>query len=202
MDMGRRRHSPQTMDFTMACSEQEDPEIIAAVLAGKTEAFSILLKRYQNKVLSFCVHMLRNESEAEDAAQEIFMKAFRSLADFRHESSFSTWIYRIAFNHCCNLRRKSYRGGQESFDAMPEELREKVLRSVDLEIVQAGKPEISTEAMAALPSAYRAVVSMRLEGENYAGIAAALGVSVNSVKARLRRARIMLRARLRHLLPE
>jgi RNA polymerase sigma factor (sigma-70 family) len=189
------------MEFMMAYSEQEDSEIIAAVVSGKTEAFSILLKRYQNKVLAFCVHMLRNESEAEDAAQEIFMKAFTSLTDFRCESSFSTWIYRIAFNHCCNLRRKSYRTKQESFDAMPEELREKVLRSADREIVQPSEPEISAVAMAALPATYRAVVAMRLEGENYAGIAAALGVSVNSVKAKLRRARIILRTRLRHLLP-
>ena len=63
--------------------EQEDSEIIVDVLAGKTEAFSALIERHQINILVFCVSMLRNGSEAEDAAQEIFVKAFTSLADFR-----------------------------------------------------------------------------------------------------------------------
>ena len=188
----------------MTYSEQEDLKTIAVVLAGKTEAFSMLIECHQSKVLAFCVYMLRNRSEAEDAAQEIFIKAFTSLADFRRESAFSTWLYRIAFNHCCNLRKKSSKIRLESFDAMPEQDREKAMASNAK--YQSGSDDGATLAsekvMASLPEGYRAVMALRLQGEDYRAIAMSLGISEDSVRAKLRRARLILRARLRHFFPD
>ncbi|MCX5786232.1 MAG: RNA polymerase sigma factor [Elusimicrobia bacterium] len=186
----------------MLISEPSDTELITEVLNGDTDSFSVLVIRHQQKVLGFCLSMLSNRQAAEDAAQEIFVKAFTAMPGFRRGSSFSTWLYRIAFNHCCNLRRKTCRARQESFDAMTEAAREKAMRAAAPEAAPHEDPEIAAGAMAALPAAYRAVVALRLEGENYAEIAVALGVSMDSVKAKLRRARVILRARLRHVLPE
>lgn len=181
----------------------DDEELIDDVLNGDTSAFSGLVVRHQRKVLGFSFSMLSNRQAAEDAAQDIFVKAFTSLPGFRRGSSFSTWLYRIAFNHCSNLRRSSSRSKQQSFDAMPEDAREKALRAAAPEPREPSDAAgISAAAMAELPDTYRAVFALRLEGENYAAIAAALEISEDSVKARLKRARIILRARLRHLLPD
>ncbi len=185
----------------MFFSELSDTELINKVINGDPGSFSGLVLRHQQKVIGFCLSMLSNRQEAEDAAQEIFIKAFISLPGFRQGASFSTWIYRIAFNHCCNMRRKSYRARQESFDAMPIPAQEKAMLAAVPETTATDAPEASALEMAQLPAGYRAVMALRLEGENYAEIAASLGISVDSVKARLKRARIILRARLRHLLP-
>lgn len=177
-----------------------DAELIDEVLGGENAAFGDLVERHQQKVLGFCLSMLGGREAAEDAAQEIFIKAFTSLPDFRGGSSFSTWLYRIAFNHCSNLRRAKARARQESFDALSEASREKAM-------LRAAPPQPAEEArlpagaLEALPAAYRAVIALRLEGENYAAIAEALGISEDAVKARLRRARAVLRGYLRHLLP-
>lgn len=103
---------------------ESDDKLIKPVLEGDHEAFAGLISRHQLKVIGFCFSMLGNEQMAEDAAQEIFVKAFVSLPHFRGRSSFSTWLYRIAYNHCCNIRIKSARSRQESMDSMSEVTRE------------------------------------------------------------------------------
>lgn len=179
-----------------------DTELIAAVLNGDNEAFAGLVSRHQRQVAGFCLSMLSDAQAAEDAAQDVFVKAFIALPGFRGGASFSTWLYRIAYNHCCSLRRKTARARQESLDAMPEAARETALRAAAEEETPHTAPVDPETALGALPPAYRAVIAMRLEGLSYSDIAASLEVSVDSVKARLKRARIILRARLRHLLPE
>jgi len=182
-------------------SESDDEELTKAVLDGDHEAFAGLVARHQRKVLGFCLSMLVNPQTAEDAAQEIFTKAFTALPQFRGGAAFSTWLYRIAYNHCCNIRAKDTRTRQESLDSMAESERDKVL-SAQVPGAEPAETDLSAMALGELPAEYRAVLALRLEGESYAAIAAALGTSVDSVKARLRRARAILRIRLRHLLPE
>lgn len=181
---------------------REDREIIDSVLDGDSEAYSELVLRYQDRVLGFCYSMLYVRAEAEDAAQEVFIKVYRSLGDFRGDSAFSTWLYRIAFNHCASLRKRAARRNTESFDAMTDQRREELLSAPgSVSDAQPGE-DLAAGAMLALPEAYRAAMAMRLEGEDYKAIAGSLGISVDSVKARLRRARVILRARLRHFLPD
>jgi RNA polymerase sigma-70 factor (ECF subfamily) len=180
---------------------RNDSGIIEEVLDGDTEAFAELVCRYQARVVSFCRSMLGDG--AEDAAQEIFLKAFTGLSGFRLEAAFSTWLYRIAYNHCCTLLKKRSSSPVESLDAMPEAAREKAGATSSGRGPENGEETDAAilKALAGLPGNYRAAMALRLQGEDYRSIALALGISEDSVRARLRRARLILRAALRHFLP-
>ena len=187
----------------MALSEEKrDIDIISAVLDGDTEEFAVLIRRYQDKILGFCLSMLSENEAARDAAQEIFIKAYKGLADFRGDSAFSTWLYRIAFNHCRTLQQRTASARTESLDAMSAPAREEAERRIPrpLDTSDDDLSKLAAQAVDSLPAGYRAAISLRLQGADYQTIAATLGVSVDSVKARLRRARIILRDRLRHFL--
>jgi RNA polymerase sigma factor (sigma-70 family) len=88
----------------------DDPALVAATLAGRTEAFGTLVERYDRAVYNLALRTLRDAEEAKDATQEAFFKAFRSLATFRPTAKFSTWIFAIAYHACCDrlARRKRY----------------------------------------------------------------------------------------------
>lgn len=183
--------------------ERNDGAIIAAVLEGDREEFAVLVNRYQNRIRGFCLSLLSENEAARDAAQEIFIKAFKGLGNFRGDSSFSTWLYRIAYNHCSSLRGRAAQSRIESLDAMSEFDREKAEKRLEPAAPDDRElPELASQAIESLPAGYRAAVYMRLQGADYRAIASALGVSPDSVRARLRRARVILRARLRHFLPD
>ena len=100
----------------------EERIAIEQVRNGQTEAFAILVRKHQAMIRGYCVATLSNTSEADDAAQEIFIKAYRSLARFRGAARFSTWLYRIAVNHCRDLLRKRSRmGNVQSWEALQEQ---------------------------------------------------------------------------------
>lgn len=84
-----------------------DEELIDRILEGDEEAFGALLERYHVKVINVCLGILHNRSDAEDAAQEVFIQVFQSIDGFRRQSALSTWIYRIAVNKSINHLRKS-----------------------------------------------------------------------------------------------
>jgi RNA polymerase sigma-70 factor (ECF subfamily) len=179
----------------------EDLEAIKGALEGDTAMFAQLVLRHQRGIIGFCASMLPYGEGAEDAAQEVFIKAFKSLESFRGDSAFSTWLYRIAFNHCCNLKKSSARRRTDSLDDLPYAVREKAVGRADP--VERGTPELDAlaTAMARLPESYRALIALRLQGEDYRAIAETLGISLEAVRARLRRARLILRRDLRHFLP-
>jgi len=183
-------------------ARREDAEIVTAVRNGDREAFSILVRRYQDRIIAFCFSMLVEKEAARDAAQEVFIKAFKGLAGFNGCASFATWLYMIAYNHCCTLLQRGRMARMESLDGMPMPEREAAEKKLNAE-KPAGEDisQLTAEALNSLPAGYRAAISLRLQGADYQTIAEGLGVSVDSVKARLRRARILLRARLRHFLP-
>ncbi len=86
--------------------DREEIYIINRVKSGDKEAFSLVVDRYRDMVYTMCLRMLTVEADAADAAQEVFVKVYRSMAGFREKSKFSTWIYRIAYNHCISVIRK------------------------------------------------------------------------------------------------
>lgn len=86
-----------------------DEDIITRVLDGDTEAFSVLVRRHQSRVIRLGYGFFKNTDEAEDFAQDVFVKAFVGLASFRGRSSFSTWLTRIAYNTGINAKRKAGR---------------------------------------------------------------------------------------------
>src|SRR4051812_38063263 len=83
----------------------DDRDLIKAVLSGQKDAYASLVRLYYGRVFGVCRSALRNDVEAEDAAQDVFVKAYQSLPSFRLESSFGTWIFRIARNYCMDLLR-------------------------------------------------------------------------------------------------
>ena len=180
----------------------EDIEIIKDVLEGDQQRYALIVRKYQSRIFSLCVSMLSDASLAEDAAQEIFVKAYRSLSRFQGHSSFYTWLYRIASNHCLDLLRKKSRNKTQSWEALVEEKGEQIhelLTASGKEEASAESSELIQRVLSCLSPEYRLILVMReIEGLSYQEIAASLHCSLDAVKARLRRAREDFERKLRH----
>ncbi len=160
---------------------QDDREAVEACQRGEREAFDRLVERYQRDVYRLCYRYVNNHEDANDMAQEVFLKAYRAIGRFRGDSSFSTWLYRIAVNTCLNFRAARRPEPQELPEALPD-------RGTGVSERLEGE-EISTRIRAAvsrLPEKQRATVILKvyhdLTHEEVAGI---LGSSVGTVKANL-----------------
>ena len=187
---------------------ERDAALVKAYQAGDRGAFDQLVMRHKDRVFTVCYWFLGDHAEASDNAQETFIKAFRSLKKFRFESTFSTWIYRIAVNTCKNrLKSSQYKkkkqtlslhdpqGGSESTmltqiaDDCPSPMNE-------LENKQRRKRIY--EAIDTLPPEQKSVVVLRdIEGLSYDEIADITAFGLGTVKSRLARARETLKDLLR-----
>jgi len=150
--------------------------------------------------------MLGGAEAADDAAQEIFLKAFESLGKFQRESSFSTWIYRITSNHCTDILRKRSRQRTESWDALLEregERIEKLFSSPGPDPLSFANTDLLAKLLAFLPEESRTMLLLReIEGLSYQEISETLQCSVDAVKARLKRTRQELAEKARHFMKE
>jgi RNA polymerase sigma-70 factor, ECF subfamily len=183
-------------------SEQRQPaatdpdwQILEKVAAGDADAFTVLVERHQERILRVCERLLHDREEARDAAQEVFLKAFRRAGSFRPQAQVSTWLYRIAVNHCLNrLRRRrivrmvSFGAlgggeGESAWDPPGEE------PDPHRQLAARERWRATREALARLPEGQRAVLVLaRFEGLSYREIAEALGITVGAVESRLVRA--------------
>lgn len=175
--------------------------MIAEILAGQTEAFHELIRPYERNVYLMALSLLHNEAEAEDVAQEAFIKAYRNLGRFRSESRFSTWLIAIALNEArARLRRKQPRLTDSIDDpdgsVVPAQLTD--WREIPSETLERQEMRsLIRRALSALPLTYREVFVLReLEERNVKETAETLGITVASVKMRLHRARMMLQKQL------
>lgn len=180
-----------------------DAELVRAAQAGESRAFDELVRRYQDKVYRLSYKILRHEDDAAEALQDAFLSAYRGLANFKAESTFSTWLYRIATNASLMKYRKR-RDGHISLDQpQPSGEGTEPLQLPDWsklpleELVDDETQEVMWEAAQALPEDDREVFWQRdvLERSN-AEVAEDLGLTVAAVKSRLHRARLRLRDRL------
>ena len=181
----------------------EDLNAIEQVRAGKIQAYALLVRKYQGRIRGYCLGTLGNAAEADDAAQEVFIKAYRGLGGFRGRSSFSTWLYRITVNHCRDLLKSAGRGKTESLDALRDEEGEPFeARLAVAPAAQLGEREGQVrEALARLPETSREVLVLRaVQGLSYAEMMESLGCSLDAVKGRLRRAREELETKLREVM--
>ena len=177
----------------------EDFEIVQRIRSGEVQVYEVLVRKYETRVRGFCLGILRNPTEAEDAAQEVFIKAYKGLKGFRAQAKFSTWLYRIATYHCRDVLRKERRHRMESWEALRQEHGEAFEARV-----AASKRESSPEqkellryALDQLPEQYKTVLILReIQGLSYEELAEVLHCSLDAVKARLRRAREQLQAAL------
>ena len=186
-----------------------DWELVQQGRRGNREAFRTLVERYQHKVTALATGMLRNRDDALDVVQDTFTKAYQSLDRFKGESSFYTWLYRIALNICIDYQRRSARMPQAPIDG-PETLEETPLvhearNDVDRDdpVQRVQRAELGQrirEAIAELTPEHRAVILLReVEGLSYEEISRALECPKGTVMSRLHYARRHLQARLREL---
>jgi RNA polymerase sigma-70 factor, ECF subfamily len=182
----------------------DEAQIIASIVRGEIHLFHDLIRPYERSVYAMVLSMLQNEADAEDAAQEAFLKAYRNLAKFRAESKFSTWLISIALNEARSKLRQKKSVKIESLDAGSEEdghvspaiLRD--WREVPSEALERKEVRRMIQlAVADLPGIYRETFLLRdVEELSVNESAEALGISVASVKVRLHRARMMLQKTL------
>jgi RNA polymerase sigma-70 factor (ECF subfamily) len=173
----------------------DDATLVAATLAGRSEAFGTLIERYERAVYNLCLRTLRDAEEAKDASQEAFLKAFRAMRTFRPDAKFSTWIFSIAYHACCDRlnRRKRYSDSELPERADPGPGPDAVLERRD----EAAELRAAIDA---LPEKYRAVVTLyHLQGHQYEEIARVLDLPMGTVKTHLFRAKEQLRRQLAHL---
>ena len=180
-----------------------DSEMIAKCKKGDREAFNELMEKYQKKVFSISYGMLSDYEDASDASQEVFVKVYRSIASFKGEASFATWLYRICANVCNDmLRKRQRRGVSVSLDTEEDE------RGSAAELVSdEPTPEESLElsetqrlvrnAVNELSPEYREIIIYSdLQQMSYDEIAKILRCPTGTVKSRLNRARNALRKKL------
>ncbi|MDZ7315840.1 MAG: sigma-70 family RNA polymerase sigma factor [candidate division KSB1 bacterium] len=173
-----------------------DEEFVRAAQDGDYAGFDALVRKYQDRIFGICLLFLDDRNDADDAAQEVFIKAYRSLSRFKGKAQFSTWLYRIAVNHCLNLLRARRRrkmltlfsrlrareklylmetaGGEDPHMRMEqEEIEQKVAKAIE-----------------SLPDDQKtALILHRYEGLSYQEIAGVMGVSVACIESRLFRAK-------------
>lgn len=170
---------------------------IAAARRGDQGAFEELVRLYEKRVLALTRRMCKNPEDAAEAAQEAFFAAWQGLGSFRGDSSFSTWIYRLASNACVDLlRREGKRRAAASLD--DEELNLDLPASLPSPQEEAERRELREqieEGLRALPPEYRAALVLReMQQLRYDEIGEVLGLDIGTVKSRISRGRKKLRA--------
>jgi RNA polymerase sigma-70 factor (ECF subfamily) len=165
------------------------------VLGGDTDTYAELVRRHQAKVIGICRTLLQDEVQADDAAQDIFVKVFELLSQFRRTAAFPTWLHRIATNFCLDIKRRQRRDRTESWDFTFETGDVEMPVSVDNENpeLRFEKKELVQTYLSALSEKDRIVLLMReAQGFRYQELADVLECSLDAVKARLKRARAFL----------
>lgn len=184
-----------------------DQQLVERVQKGDKAAFDVLVLKYQHKIVKLISRYVRDQSEALDVAQESFIKAYRALGNFRGESAFYTWLYRIAINTAKNYLVSQGRRPPDTDvdvdDAMQFEA-EPGLRESDSPELLAQRDEIERvifETIEGLPDDLRTAITLReLEGLSYEDIALAMACPIGTVRSRIFRAREAIDKRLKPLL--
>jgi RNA polymerase sigma-70 factor, ECF subfamily len=190
------------------CEPRDEAQMITSILAGETQLYHELIRPYEQSVYMMALSYMKNEADAEDVAQEAFLKAFHHLASFRSESKFSTWLVGIALNEARSCLRHEGVIRMESIDETPDQgghLSPAILRDwreVPSEALERKEVrEMLQKAITSLPEKYREVFVLRdVEELNNLETAAVLSITVGNVKVRLHRARLMLQKQLAPLL--
>ena len=193
---------------TSTGAPDEDAATVRTFQAGVQGVFDELVLKHKDKVFNLCYWFLGDYEEANDIAQETFVKAYRSLDKFRFESTFFTWLYRIAVNTCKNrLKSSEYRQKKEMvwLDNPGRSKNGNTIRDIQDEskspIVELERKErlmSIKKAINSLPTDQKIVVALRdIDGLSYEEVASITGFNLGTVKSRLARARLDLREKLR-----
>jgi RNA polymerase sigma-70 factor (ECF subfamily) len=192
-------------DMMAVATLERDAELMLRVREGDTESFTLLLERHRSPVIHFLYRIVQNQSVAEELAQEVFLRVYRSRANYEPTAKFTTWLFRIASHLALNwIRDRRHERGQESLDQETQDgmVRQVSDRGVSAEhaLVRESKFEEIRRAIQGLPEKQKAAVLMhKYEEMEYSQIAAVLECSESAVKSLLFRAYESLRARLAHM---
>jgi len=187
--------------------KDKDFELIRAINSGQHVRFQELVKRYEQKLYNFSLRMCRDPADAEDTIQETFLNVFRYLKNFRYETKFKNWLYRVAASACIKKRRKSKFAPERELSLdeffpqddteIPDQVPKWALMPLDKLLNDELLDKIN-QAIFSLPEKYRLVIVLRdIEGFSTAEAAQILNLSDANVKVRLHRARLFLKDMLK-----
>jgi len=187
---------------------RKDSELVRESLQGKEKAFGELVDRYRARIFSFILRMVKNHEEANDVAQEVFVKLYRSLDTYDPSRNFSSWLFKIAQNMAIDHLRKQRTDIVSLDEPMETETSEYRIQvassnlSPDRELEGLEVGEALEVAIEELEPSYRSAILLRhVEGRSYDEIADILELPLGTVKTYIFRARRMLRERLKNMLP-
>jgi len=176
---------------------QGDDEIISKVLRGDQQAFAELVTRYQNFVYTIALRFTRKPEDAEEIAQDVFVKAYRSLADFMHDAKFSTWLYVIVSNTCNSFLRKKKIEIHSLHDEKIFEIADNYSKANINTTEQKSKEAIMKRAIALLSFEDAEVITLFYNGEqSIEETGKIMGLTPNATKVKLHRARKRLKEKL------
>ncbi|MHC4563247.1 MAG: RNA polymerase sigma factor [Planctomycetota bacterium] len=186
----------------------DDRELVQRTKDGDMQAFGVLVGKYQDRVFNLALRMCNRRADAEELAQEAFLRALERIGQFKGESRFYTWLFRIAANLTISHRRRSGRVRFVSMDRHDQD-DPPVAETITAEVAERREPgppakaeaaerrDMVAEALDSLDEPFRLVLVLRdMQGMDYAEVAEVLKVPVGTVKSRLFRARCLLRQRL------
>lgn len=194
--------------MAIQATDAAELEIVRRAQSGERRAFDLLVIKHRSRILSLLTRYTRNPSDAEDASQETFLKAYRGLKQFRRESAFYTWLRRIAINSANSLLKARARDFADStWDVITGG---DGSREIPLQLREVGTPEQAVCAeeirglldttLASLPPGHRAAIMLReVDGLSYAAIATAMLIPIGTVRSRVFRARELLDRQLRQV---
>ncbi len=196
--------------FAMQPMTKEDVSLVDETLAGNQLSFQLLVERYQDRMFGLVRHYTRNPVEIEDIVQDTFLKAFTRLKSFQQQSSFYTWLCRIAINTALDFHKRHGRNPVQAVED-PElaQAADRVGRSgasiqaPDSRLEREEIEKITQRVLDELPEIFRAVLVLReFEDMAYQDMADVLGISIGTVESRLFRARARFKEKLLKLHPE
>ncbi|WP_413309775.1 sigma-70 family RNA polymerase sigma factor [Bacillus sp. 1P10SD] len=166
-----------------------DTVLIEKVLEGNEHAFRLLVEKYRNDVFRTVFAVLRDQKEAEDAAQEVFMKIYTSLSQYENQG-FKTWMTRIAVNHAIDVKRKQARRREEVVDALEQQALGTPRDSIEKEIIENDQRKLVRKRLDELPENYREVIyGFYIAEKSYQQMAEEQKVQVKTIETKLYRAR-------------
>jgi len=197
--------------ITMHELAREDVQLVEETLAGNPLSFQLLIERYQERIFALVRHYTKSAVEVEDIAQDTFLKAYRRLETFQRQSSFSTWLYRIAVNTALDFLKRTGRSPVQAVED-PELTASPVrgqagsgvaIAAPDASLRKEEIARITREVLGELPEIFRTVLVLReFEDMPYQQMAEVLGISIGTIESRLFRARARFKEAMIRLHPE
>ena len=176
---------------------QSDTDLIAKCIAGEIEVYQVLVDRYSSRIVNVAYMMIGDRHEAEDVAQDAFVRAYKALPKFQHKAKFSSWLYQIALNLCKDFLKSKARSIKKMDDEKLQALEKRMEGSVSQVLLEAELSEGIRDVIYGLPELYREVFVLRhLQGVDYDDVAEITNVPADTVRVRAYRARELLRSSL------